>query len=98
MMKEIKDLVTAEYCLRQLAEECCELAQAALKMIRVLKKEATPVTEVEAVEKLIEELADVEIMQDLTKEKLLLPPEKLRVCTVVNQKTNRFHERLRGGQ
>ena len=33
---------SAEYMLRQLAEECCELSQAALKLIRAHNRE-TPV-------------------------------------------------------
>lgn len=47
-----------EYRLRILAEECAELAQAALKMIRA-KEHDTPITEDDAMENLIEESADV---------------------------------------
>ena len=47
-----------EYRLRILAEECAELAQAALKMIRA-KEHDTPITEDDAIENLIEECADV---------------------------------------
>ena len=44
----------------QLAEECDELGQAALKLRRVLdKKNPTPVTEEEARANLVEEAADV---------------------------------------
>ena len=44
----------------QLAEECAELGQAALKMARVLRKEnPTPVTEDEASAMVLEEAADV---------------------------------------
>lgn len=44
----------------QLAEECTELAKAALKMARVLRKEnPTPVTEDEASAMVLEEAADV---------------------------------------
>lgn len=43
-----------------LAEECAELAQAALKMARVLRGEnPTPVSEAEAMEMVVEELTDV---------------------------------------
>lgn len=47
-----------EYRLRILAEECAELAQAALKMIRA-KEHDTPIKEDDAIENLIEECADV---------------------------------------
>lgn len=50
-----------DYLLRQLAEECAELAQAALKVIRARHGE-TPVTPEEARAKLLEEIADVMVM------------------------------------
>lgn len=53
-----------DYLLRQLAEECAELAQAALKVIRTRHGE-TPVTPEEARGKLLEEIADVMVMMDL---------------------------------
>lgn len=60
-----------EYRLRILAEECTELAQAALKMIRA-KTYDTPVSEQVARERMIEECADVIlcIKSVLTKEQL----------------------------
>ena len=60
-MKEIVKKYGEEYMLRQLAEECTELAQAALKLIRARRKE-TPMREDEAKEHLIEEVADVTVM------------------------------------
>jgi NTP pyrophosphatase (non-canonical NTP hydrolase) len=46
--------------LEQLAEECTELAQAALKLARIERDEnPTPVTRDEAIEALWEEIADV---------------------------------------
>lgn len=49
----------------QLAEECAELGQAALKMARVLRREnPTPMTETEASDMIIEEAADVLICID----------------------------------
>lgn len=44
--------------LAQLAEECAECTQAALKMIRAINGD-TPVSKIEAREHLIEEIADV---------------------------------------
>ena len=46
--------------LAQLAEECCELGKAALKLQRIVdKRNPTPVTRKQAEEDLIEEAADV---------------------------------------
>lgn len=46
--------------LEQLAEECTELAKAALKMARIIRKEnPTPVTEKEAIANIREEYTDV---------------------------------------
>ena len=60
-MKEIVAKYGDEYMLRQLAEECCELAQAALKVIRAKHKE-TPMRMDEAEEKFLEEVADVDVL------------------------------------
>ena len=48
-----------EYILRQMAEECSELAQAALKYIRALRKE-TPMRTDEAIEHIVEEMRTVQ--------------------------------------
>ena len=53
-----------EAMLRLLAEECSELAHAALKMVRVMHSE-TPVTYDEAHANLVEELADVMLVGNL---------------------------------
>jgi hypothetical protein len=46
--------------LEQLAEECTELAKAALKMARIIRNEnQTPVTEEEAIANIREEYTDV---------------------------------------
>lgn len=59
MYKLIKSLPETEL-LAQLAEECSELAQAALKLRRAMDKtNPTPISREEAREKLIEEIADV---------------------------------------
>ena len=58
--KKIMEYMGEPEMLSQLAEECCELGQAALKLRRVLdKKNPTPVTEEEARANLVEEAADV---------------------------------------
>ena len=46
--------------LEQAAEECAELGQALLKLARILRNEnPTPVTELNAIQNIIEELSDV---------------------------------------
>lgn len=51
--------------LEQLAEEVCELGQAALKLARKIRGESpTPKTEEELIESLTEEIADVEVCVD----------------------------------
>ena len=56
----IKDYLPETEILAQLAEECAELSQAALKLRRVLDKtNPTPVTEQEATAQMIEEISDV---------------------------------------
>ena len=63
MLKAIDRRVSEEYMLRQLAEECAELAQSALKLIRAVNHE-TPMSELEARLHFIEEMADVAVMWD----------------------------------
>lgn len=59
IMKIIEEIGEAAM-LKQLAEECTELAKAALKMARIIRKEnPTPVTEKEAIDNIREEYTDV---------------------------------------
>lgn len=59
-IKKIKDRLGESEALAQLAEECAELAQAALKLRRALDgKNPTPNTEEERRSALIEEYTDV---------------------------------------
>lgn len=69
-----------------LAEECCEFAQAALKMARILRNEnPTPVTPEQAMQHLTEEYSDVLICAgDLN---LFIDPQ------LMNRKRARFEER-----
>lgn len=87
-MKSIAD-TPEEYRLRILAEECAELAQAALKVIRA-KEHDTPIGEVEAGMHLAEESADVMlcINQVLTKK------QKQFVDDLMKIKTERWEQRL----
>jgi NTP pyrophosphatase (non-canonical NTP hydrolase) len=59
-MVNIEKLIGKPALLEQLAEEASELAQAALKLSRILRHEnPTPVTEEEAISNLKEEFTDV---------------------------------------
>lgn len=66
-MKEIIDKVGESAILEQLAEECVELAKAALKLSRVMRKEnPTPVTVNDAFDNLVEEIGDVRLLLRVT--------------------------------
>ena len=67
IMKEIIDKVGESAILEQLAEECAELAKAALKLSRVMRKEnPTPVTVNDAFDNLVEEIGDVRLLLRIT--------------------------------
>lgn len=64
--KYVSSNLTYRAMLEGLAEECCELAQAALKRIRAMNGEnPTPVSEKECDEKLHEEAGDVLMLLEL---------------------------------
>lgn len=83
-----------EYLFRQTAEEMCEFAQAALKVIRAFNHE-TPMSELEAVDKYIEEMADAKIMLDLSIADLTFDGKK-RFDRIYSEKLERFWNRLEG--
>ena len=59
-MGNIEKKIGKPALLEQLAEECTELAKAALKQARILRGDnPTPVTEIEAYKNVIEEYTDV---------------------------------------
>jgi hypothetical protein len=59
-IQEIRKMISEEDLLCQLAEECTELAKAALKLRRAITKtNPTPVTYNQALEDLMEEVTDV---------------------------------------
>lgn len=64
-MRTIIECIGEPAMLEQLAEECSELSKAALKMARIERREnPTPVTQLEAMGKFIEEVADVTLCID----------------------------------
>ena len=77
----------------QLAEECAELAKAALKLRRVYDgKNPTPVTEKEAHRNLMEEIADVSLCLEVLG--LNHPTAMLEVQKIMNMKLKRWALRL----
>lgn len=59
-IRYLRDHISEQALYEQLAEECCELGQAALKFIRVLGNgNPTPVSSIDAVRNVLEEARDV---------------------------------------
>lgn len=86
-----------EYVLRQLAEECNELSQAALKLIRSWRKE-TPMREDEAYERLVEEFADVLLMIYMVRSEILNDDQNRGITEMWNIKEERMYERMLDGK
>ena len=92
-LKTIFSAVGATELLAGLAEECSELAQAALKLRRVYDGlNPTTVTEKEAIDSLYEEAADVQVY---LKALYMYQPMIDDICDV---KLNRWIQRLNGGK
>ena len=92
----IKDMVSftgESYMLRQLAEECCELAQAALKVVRAMNEE-TPMSMGEARENLVEEISDVLNRVSILRVGILTEAEVYDIGTVMDRKMDRFRGRI----
>lgn len=81
--------------LELLAEECTELAHAALKLARIKRGEnPTPTTEEEAITSLIEEMADVDICAAAVS--MCDWYDKLQEMTISIRKSERMVKRLDG--
>lgn len=79
--------------LAQLAEEATELAHAALKLRRVCDgTNPTPVTEKQAVENLLEEIADVELCLIVLEYSDIIPTDDIE--QIVEAKRKRWARRL----
>lgn len=94
---EIVEKYGKEYALRQLAEECNELSQAALKLIRVWNKE-TPMREDEAYEHLVEEIGDALLQILLVRFELLNDEQNVGINETMEEKEYRMYERLLDGK
>ena len=83
-------------CLEQLAEECCELSQAALKLARIKRGEnPTPKGEYEVVLDLIEEVADVLLCMDVVNAASYWSESE--IDSFIGFKQHRWLERLKDG-
>lgn len=81
--------------LEQLAEECAELGHAALKLSRILRGESpTPVSEAEAREALVREIADVMVCTDALTDTRMLRD----IGTCCTEKKDRWEQRLKQAQ
>lgn len=89
--REISHLITGDELLRQTAEEAVELAQAALKVIRAAKG-TTPLDGEDAVDMLVEEIADVQNCIAVLAERLTGLRDKADKISV--EKMRRWRERL----
>lgn len=87
----ISEIISGDELLRQTAEEAAELAQAALKVIRVARG-TTPLDGETAVDMLIEEVADVQNCIAVLAERLTALRDKADKISV--EKMRRWRERL----
>lgn len=91
--EKIKQHIPQDELLAQLAEECAELSQAALKLRRALTGiNPTPVTAEEARANLVEEIADILNVSDL----LLEIDDVDEIYDIVQRKRERWLKRLDG--
>lgn len=91
--EKIKQHIPQDELLAQLAEECAELSQAALKLRRALTGiNPTPVMAEEARKNLVEETADVYNVLGL----LLDAVENAEIYDIIRRKKARWVKRLEG--
>lgn len=80
----------------QLAEECNELAHAALKLRRtIINENPTPVSEEEAKENFMEEIADVSLCLKALGMDLIDREFCLNIAKTTNEKARRWADRIR---
>lgn len=86
----IKEKMPVVELLAGLAEECTELAQAALKLRRVFDKtNPTPTSEEDAIEHLYEEIADVRLYLSM------IDVNDASISEIMKEKRNRWERRLK---
>lgn len=90
-MRFIRDNLSEEDILWQLAEEAAELAQAALKFRRTITgTNPTPIDAKTAKNKLLEEIADVMLVLNVMKD-----TDWIAICAFYRSKLDRWVERLK---
>ena len=89
------DRIGLEATLELTAEECSELAHAALKLARVFRGEnPTPVTMEEAMESFVEELADVlNMLEEFVPTYFSWQEVRKRMDAKIRRSLSRFQER-----
>lgn len=97
LLRLLNESCKPDYLYRQLAEECTELAQAALKKVRDMKHEMPLSQKGDAEGNYIEELADVRVMSWLA-EQALKPQEREAMHKIMQFKRERMERRLREKQ
>jgi len=88
----MRDTCSRDYLYRQLAEECAELAQAALKVVRAQNGE-TPETLEDAMNHYIEELADVFVMHGIARLDLSADRNQ-KMYQIMGEKRERMARRM----
>lgn len=94
-LHQIAEKLGRDEMLLQLAEECSELSQACLKMVRA-NKGLTPKTFDECKDSLAEELNDVKVCMELVES--LVPGLQSKQEFYREYKTDRWHKRTFLGQ
>lgn len=89
----IREKYGNDYYLRQLAEECAELTQAALKIIRVQKGE-TPISMETAQDEFLEEIGDVLFMIWCVQQSILTAEDCKEVDRIIDSKAERMKRRM----
>lgn len=94
LLRLLNESCKPDYIYRQLAEECTELAQAALKKVRYMKHEMPLSQKGDVANNYLEELADVGVMWELAM-LALRTQEREIVQKIMQFKRGRMEERLK---
>lgn len=97
LLKLLNESCKPDYLYRQLAEECTELAQAALKKVRYMKHEMPLSQKGDVANNYIEELADAGVMWELAM-LALRTQEREKAHEIMERKRERMERRLREKQ
>ena len=93
LLDHAADRLGDEAMLRLIAEECCELGQAVLKLIRSRNGE-TPMLEEDAMEHVIEEMADVSLVTGWAYRHLMNENGRISYLRNLAYKAERMYRRI----